>query len=252
MAFGNNIKGKQKKAYFQQAGGAIITFKHPFLAGQIDANNTMVDEIDLSSCLKLDGEFFNATPDMDSCKKVVMIDGSVITITNNLMAGELTLPLVPTSGLVSRGDGIEAFNLIRSVGDSIGGVLGVTRRVGDIALTDVYYGVTVKSMPHRVLAGNDVPVYNTVLSYAGWFQASNAADVNQLKIWAVGGEKGLEAHFLQFGVNNGSTGSNPPAVDNLEGMPTTFQDDGNVSNPVADTDDYGFVENQHPITDRLG
>ena len=47
MAYGNNRAGEQARAHFQLAGGSIIKFRHPYLAGQINADYTdaSVDEI---------------------------------------------------------------------------------------------------------------------------------------------------------------------------------------------------------------
>ena len=57
MAYGNNRAGTQPRAHFQQAGGSLIKFRHPFLIGQVDTNGN-IDEIDISACLKLEGVFF--------------------------------------------------------------------------------------------------------------------------------------------------------------------------------------------------
>ena len=120
MAYGNNRAGTQRRAHFQLAGGSIIKFKHPYLAGQIDVNSNL-DEIDISACCKLEGTYFEATPNQDSAKQVVMIDGSTATISNRLLNGTISLPIIRTTGLVGTGDFISACQLIRSVGDSVGG-----------------------------------------------------------------------------------------------------------------------------------
>ena len=91
MANGNNRGGKQSRAHFQLAGGSIIKFRHPYLAGQIDTTGTNVDEIDISSCSKLEGRFFEANQSMDSAKQVVLVDSSVVTISNKLLNGTITM-----------------------------------------------------------------------------------------------------------------------------------------------------------------
>ena len=48
MAYGNNRAGQQPRAHFQQAGGSIIKFRHPYLIGQVDTNGN-IDEIDWCS-----------------------------------------------------------------------------------------------------------------------------------------------------------------------------------------------------------
>ena len=43
MAFGNNRSGKQARAHFQLAGGSVIKFKHPYLAGQLGSADSPID-----------------------------------------------------------------------------------------------------------------------------------------------------------------------------------------------------------------
>lgn len=208
MAYGNNRAGTQRRAHFQLAGGSIIKFKHPYLAGQIDVNSNL-DEIDISACCKLEGTYFEATPNQDSAKQVVMIDGSTATISNRLLNGTISLPIIRTTGLVGTGDFISACQLIRSVGDSVGGILYKTDFINGKAITKLYYGVTVQSCPDDVSEGNDVAVYNVKLLYAGWIEAvSVTTDENLKKIWAVGNEKGLSAYFTPYGIQEGSTEDN--------------------------------------------
>ena len=120
MAYGNNRAAKQARAHFQIAGGSIIKFRHPYLAGQLDTDGA-VDEIDISACCKLEGRFFEANQNQDSAKQVVMVDGSVVTISNKLLNGTITMPVLKTTGLVATGDFIAALQLICTLGDSGGG-----------------------------------------------------------------------------------------------------------------------------------
>ena len=123
MAFGNNRSGKQARAHFQLAGGSIIKFKHPYLAGQLGSSDSPIDEIDVSACCKLEGRFFEANPNQDSAKQVVLVDGSVVTICNRLLNGTITMPVVRTTGVVATGDFISALQLIKATGDTVGGLL---------------------------------------------------------------------------------------------------------------------------------
>lgn len=201
MAFGNNRNGKQSRAHFQLAGGSTIKFKHPYLAGQLSTNDKSanLDEIDVSSCVKLEGRFFEASPNQDSAKQVVLIDGSTVTICNRLLNGTITMPVVKTTGLVATGDFIAALQLIKSIGDAVGGLLYKTDYVNGKAITKLYYGVTVKSVPDDVSEGNDVPVYNVQLYYAGWIEAiSEKSSQNIKKIWAVGSSNGIEGMFTPY------------------------------------------------------
>ena len=205
MAYGNNRAGEQKRAHFQLAGGSVIKFRHPYLAGQIDTDGA-IDEIDISACCKLEGRYFEANQNQDSAKQVVLVDGSVATISNKLLNGTITMPVIRTTGLIATGDFISALHLIRSLGDSVGGLLYKTDFVNGKAITRLYYGVTPQRVPDDVSEGNDVAVYNVQLLYAGWIEVvSTTTEENKKKIWAVGNQKGLEAYFNPYITQNGST-----------------------------------------------
>ncbi len=224
MAYGNNRAGQQPRAHFQQAGGSIIKFRHPYLIGQVDTNGN-IDEIDISSCLKLEGTFFNAQQAQDSAKQVVLIDGSVVTITNKLLNGRLTLPVIRTTGLVATGDFVSACQLIRATGDSVGGLIIKTDFRNGKAITRVYYGVTVQSCPDDVSMGNDVPEYSVVMLYSGWIEAvSTTTPENMKKIWAVGNAQGLQGYFSPYATQNiggeAGTGDRPIDVNN-SGIPNS-------------------------------
>lgn len=206
MAYGNNRAAKQARAHFQLAGGSSIKFRHPYLAGQIDTDGA-VDEIDISACCKLEGRFFEANQNQDSAKQVVLVDGSVVTISNKLLNGTITMPVVKTTGLVATGDFIAALQLIRTLGDSVGGLLYKTDYVNGKAITKLFYGVTPQRVPDDVSEGNDVAVYNIQLLYAGWIEAvSTSTSENKKRIWAVGNQQGLEAYFSPYVTQNASTG----------------------------------------------
>lgn len=206
MAYGNNRAGQQSRAHFQLAGGSVIKFRHPYLAGQIDTTGA-VDEIDISANCKLEGRFFEARQNQDSAKQVVLVDGSVVTISNKLLNGTITMPVIRTTGLVGSGDFISALQLIRTLGDSVGGLLYKTDYVNGKAITKLYYGVTPQSVPDDISEGNDVAVYEVKLLYAGWIEAvSTSTAENKKRIWAVGNQSGLEAYFSPYLTQSASTG----------------------------------------------
>lgn len=210
MAFGNNRSGKQARAHFQLAGGTIIRFKHPYLAGQLGSSDSPIDEIDISACCKLEGRYFEANPNQDSAKQVVLVDGSVVTICNKLLNGTITMPVVRTTGVVATGDFISALQLIKATGDTVGGLLYKTDFINGKAITKLYYGVTVQRVPDDVSEGNDVAVYNVQLFYAGWIEAVSATTSQNLKkIWAVGSSKGIEGFYSPYKGQNadGNTGT---------------------------------------------
>ena len=230
MAYGNNRGAEQPRAHFQVAGGSFIKFRHPYLAGQIDTEGA-VDEIDISACCKLDGRFFEANQNQDSAKQTVLIDGSVVTISNKLLNGTITMPVVRTTGLVGNGDFISALQLIRTIGDAVGGLLYKTDFVDGRAITKLYYGVTPQRVPDDVSEGNDVAVYNVQLLYAGWIEAvSTSAEENKKRIWAVGNQTGLEAYFAPYVTQQGSTGNVPMSAGN-SGIPnSTLADQVDTTN----------------------
>ena len=236
MAYGNNRAAKQARAHFQLAGGSSIKFRHPYLAGQIDTDGA-VDEIDISACCKLEGRFFEANQNQDSAKQVVLVDGSVVTISNKLLNGTITMPVVKTTGLVATGDFIAALQLIRTLGDSVGGLLYKTDYVNGKAITKLFYGVTPQRVPDDVSEGNDVAVFNVQLLYAGWIEAiSDTVTENKKRIWAVGTQEGLEAYFSPYATQNadGNSGtkSDPLSIDN-NGMP-----DSTLADSLAEESNY--------------
>ena len=240
MANGNNRAGKQPRAYFRQVGGTIIKFRHPFFAGVIDTDDgKAIDEIDVSRCVKLEGRFFEANQNQDSAKQVLLIDGSTVTITNRMLNGTITIPAVPTTGQVPTGDFIAGCQLIKSVGDSVGGLLTKTDYVDGKALTKIYYGVTVQQCPDDVSEGNDVGVYTIKLLYAGWIQAeSSSTDANKKAIWAVGSTNQIEAFYNQYTLQAGGTGSasiTGTAVPNGSGLADNITDAGNTDNSAEAT-----------------
>ena len=247
MAYGNNRAGAQPRAHFRLAGGSIIKFRHPYFAGMIDTGDkTAIDEIDVSACCKLEGRFFEANQNQDSAKQVVMIDGSTVTIANKMLNGTITIPAVPTTGEVATGDFIAGCQLIRSIGDSIGGVLTKTDFVNGKALTKVYYGVTVQRCPDDVSEGNDVATYNVQLLYAGWIEAeSGSDDLNKKAIWAVGSKEGIEGFYNPYFIQNqdGNSGTQSSKLDSTDLAPIT-------GNPIADSVDNS-ADNTDEVSDAI-
>jgi hypothetical protein len=189
MPFGPNRWGKHPKSTAIKAGGITMFYRHPKLAGHV-ANNTNIDEVDVSRACKLNETFLEASPAMDSAIQEVLVDGSVITITNTLLAGTMNLSVLEQGGFVGKGDFITALQLVQSSGDNTGGTFTVVRNFDGITRIRVYYGVFVKNVPHEKVAGNAVVPYPVQLLYAGWFDGVGPADLAHDHIWAVGNNKG--------------------------------------------------------------
>lgn len=250
MAFGNNRAQKQARAHFQLAGGSTIKFRHPYLAGQIDTKGS-VDEIDISACCKLEGRYFEANPNQDSARQVVLVDSSTVTICNRLLNGTITMPVIRTTGLVATGDFISALQLIKATGDNVGGLLYKTDYINGKAITKLYYGVTVQRVPDDVSEGNDVAVYNVQLLYAGWIEAvSVTATENKKKIWAVGNSQGLEAYFSPYSIQNtdGASGTQ----ENLLTSSNNGMYDGNLADNTADNYNVRNSQSEKKVLTKKG
>jgi len=208
MAFGNNRAAARPRASFQVAGGTIMKYRHPFLSGQINGASP-VDEIDVSRCLKLSEEFFNATPAQDSSFQETLIDGSVVTITNHLLNGVMNLRVLSTTGFVGTGDFIAALQLVQASKDDVGGTFTVIETINGKRRVTIFYGVSVKNVPHLIKAGNAVPVYQVQLAYAGWVQCVSAnMDVNEKTIWAVGNKTGLTNVYKPYAIQEAENNEN--------------------------------------------
>lgn len=263
MAYGNNRGGQQPRATFQLAGGSTIKFRHPYFAGLINSDSGLaIDEIDVSRSCKLEGRFFEANQNQDSAHQVVLVDSSVVTISNRMLNGTITIPAVKTTGLVGTGDLIAACQLIQSIGDSVGGLITKTDYLNGNAITRVYYGVTVKSCPADVSEGNDVAVYNIQFLYAGWIEAvSSSSDNNKKRIWAVGSKEGIVGFYNPYSIQNangnGATGKmNLDAAAIVPKGATDITDDGSadvdnseeIADLIKDKSSFATVVKGSPIT----
>jgi len=208
MAFGNNRSASRPRANFQAAGGTIVKFRHPFLSGQVSGASP-VDEIDVSRALRLNETFLDANPVQDNAIMEPLVDGSVITVTNHMLAGELTLQALRTTGLVGTGDLIAALHLVIASKDTTGGTLTVIETVDEKRLVTIFYGVSCKRVPHLKKAGNAVVPYPVVLNYAGWVQGVSAnLAVNEKTIWAVGNKLGIKSVYKPFGIQEAENQNN--------------------------------------------
>lgn len=240
MAYGNNRLGQQGRSFFQVAGGCIMKFRHPLLAGSIDTGvGGGVDVIDVSAAVKMNDTFLSAVPNQDSAKQEVLVDGSTVTITNHLLNGTLTIPVVPTTGLVATGDFIAALQLVKSSKDAIGGTFEVVEFIEGKMITTLYYGVAVKYVPDKIKMGMDVPVYSVQLLYSGWTQAiSSVADLNKTAIHAVGSLYGVEGVFQPYEVNSeNNTGTSPMSSSNVPYHGDNVNDDVKPESNVDTNDD---------------
>jgi len=223
LAYANNRAAAKPRASFQTAGGSIFLYRHPYLSGQI-SDASPVDEIDVSRALRLNDTFFDAQPLQDNSIMEPLVDGSVVTITNHLMAGTMTLQVLGSTGLVGNGDFIAALHLVIASKDSTGGTFTVIRTIDEKRIVNLYYGLSCKNVPHLRIAGNAAVPYPTVLNYAGWVQAASTnPDITAKTIWAVGNKIGLHGRYKPYAIQDAEE-----AADYYTGNPLS-SDIGGVS-----------------------
>lgn len=234
MPFGNNRAAVRPQATFKAAGGVIMKYRHPMLAYQIDGV-TPVDEVDVSKACKLNETFFDANPTQDNAVMETLVDGSTITITNHLLSGEMSLQVLPTTGLVGTGDFIAALHLVMASKDTEGGTFTVIENIKGNRIVTIYYGVGCKRVPHKKIAGNAIVPYPVVLSYAGWVQGVSASKAIGAKtIWAVGNKYGISAVYKPYGIQDEERSVDRPE-DFYRGSPLSADTNG-VEPDDADTD----------------
>lgn len=250
MAYGNNRAAARPRATFQTAGGTTVRYRHPFLSGQINGAPT-IDEIDVSRALKLNDTYLSAQPAQDSSFQEVLVDGSIIVITNHLLAGVMNLNVLRTTGLVGTGDLIAALQLVQASKDDVGGTLTHIENINGKRIITLFYGVSVKHVPHLIKAGNAIVTYPVQLGYAGWVQGVGAVDVNSEKtIWAVGNAAGLKGTYTQFDIqkteSNDFFGGAPLSA--IDGVSVDEADDptGDLASVVSTTPPPGGYPNVNP------
>ncbi len=249
MAFGPNRAAARPSASFQTAGGCILKYRHPTLSGQI-SGASQIDEIDVSGAVKLNDTFLSAMPAQDSSFMEVLVNGATITVTNHLLAGQMTLNAVRTTGLVGTGDFIAAAQLVVASKDSMGGTFTVIESINGKRIITVFYGVSFKNVPHLMKAGNAVLVYPVVMLYSGFFQGMGDPTLDEPIIWAVGSKHGLEAQYAPYAIQAGQgNGTQFYNADNVQSGAIGGLDAADVDSPNADLDTESVVPN--PVGDGI-
>jgi hypothetical protein len=225
-----------------------MKFRHPFLSGQISGASP-VDEIDISRCVKLNETFFDAQPTQDNAQQEVLVDGSVVTITNSMLNGELTLQVLRTTGLVGTGDFVAAAHLIIASKDDVGGTFTVIENINGKRIVTVFYGVSFKRVPHLRKAGNAVIPYPMTLLYSGWVQGvSGDSAINEKTIWAVGNKFGLKGVYKPYAIqeaeNDGAYFSGSPLSSSTTGVGVNDGDS-------ASADLENSASNPSPVADGM-
>ena len=120
---------------------------------------------------KLEGQMVQDQQLMDNSKIISLANGATITITNNNRAGTLTFNVTATSGA---DDMVKIAKFLKTIGDSVGGVIRITQEINGVTDGDTYTACTVKSCPNRIIQGNDAADYQVVWNYGEYIPDSLA------------------------------------------------------------------------------
>jgi hypothetical protein len=136
------------------AGGQFtVTLIHPLWNG---GTPTTLDGF------KLEGQVVQAQQLLPSSKLVALTNGGSIIITNNNNSGTITFNVTKTG---QSGDMATIANFLRTVGDSIGGIIRVTQELNGKTDGNTFAPCTVQQAPPLVINGNDAADYQVVWAY---------------------------------------------------------------------------------------
>jgi len=117
---------------------------------------------------KMEGDIADTTQQVMNSKMIPLLDGATATLTNNVLAGKLTLNAVRTSGVVAQGDIVAVCDLLQSTPDSSGGTMVFSWSQNSATQTKTFTGVTHESHPPLKISGNDLPTYVCTFNYASY------------------------------------------------------------------------------------
>lgn len=136
------------------AGGQFtVTLIHPLWNG---GTPTTLDGF------KLEGQVVQAQQLLPSSKLVALTNGGSIIITNNNNSGTITFNVTKTG---QSGDMATIANFLRTVGDSIGGIIRVTQELNGMTDGYTFAPCTVQQAPPLIINGNDAADYQVVWAY---------------------------------------------------------------------------------------
>jgi len=143
----------------QTVGNLTISFMHPLINSGA--------AITLKG-FKMEGDIADTTQQMMNSKMIPLIGGDTATLTNNVLAGKLTLNAVRTSGVVAQGDVVAVCDLLQATPDSSGGTMVFSWSQNSATITKTFTGVTHESHPPLKIAGNDLSTYACTFNYASY------------------------------------------------------------------------------------
>lgn len=135
------------------AGQFTVTLIHPLWNGGIP-----------TTCkgFKLDGNLVQAQQLLPNSKIVALTNGGSIIITNNNNSGTITFNVTKTG---TDGDMATIANFLKTVGDSVGGILRITQEMNGKTDGYTFAPCTVAQCPPLNIMGNDAADYQVVWNY---------------------------------------------------------------------------------------
>lgn len=155
-------------------GRVSFLYKHPLLEALAEKDPTNYGSLKSGVYLtgfKLEEVFIRTQGMIKNAKLIPLLNGDTMTLTNTNKSGTLTIACTRTAAGITGGDLVSIADFIRSQGDSSGGSLQVSwTRNGKPKRLD-FKTVCVEECPPLQLAGNDLPSYGVMLTYASYHDA---------------------------------------------------------------------------------
>ena len=146
------------KHVVQTVGDFVATFYHPLiLAGA---------QITIKG-FKLEDTFLSTAQSTPNTKRVALVNGDNIALTNALKFGTITFNCLHVSEDVdlTNGDLLTIAELLQGAVDNIGGIINISYGFKGTTVGVTFYDVRLVSCPPILMAGNDIPAYPVVFSY---------------------------------------------------------------------------------------
>lgn len=135
------------------AGQFTVTLIHPLWNG---GTPTTFDGF------TLEGQVVQVQQLLPSSKLVALTNGGSIIITNNNNSGTITFNVTKTG---QSGDMTTIANFLRTVGDSVGGIIRITQELNGKTDGYTFAPCTVQQAPPLIINGNDVAAYQVVWAF---------------------------------------------------------------------------------------
>ena len=117
--------------------------------------------------IKLDGTFITSAQDIDNSKRIALVDGGTAALTNAIRMGKLTVTAMRV-GTIANGDLLAYADSLKQIADSIGSTITVSYQLNGLTRTFSFLFSTLVSAPPLIIAGNDLPDYSVIFSYADY------------------------------------------------------------------------------------